>query len=436
MDPILGGVLTIAVMLLFTAIGVPVGISMAAVGFGGMIIFSGMPFAMGTLMTLPYSIGSQYAFIVVPMFILMGSLAAKAGITAELYTAAYRLFSAVRGSLYYATVLASAAFGAVSGSTVVASAVFTRMALPEMLRFGYRGSIAAGCIAAAGTFAALIPPSISMVIYGILTGESIGSLLMAGLLPGIVTAIAYGIGIWVMLRIRPEWAPQSVKRFTAPEILTSFRGLWPAMILVMIVLGGIYSGVMPPSAAGTIGAAGALAIGIFRRRLTTASFWDALRQSVSVTSVLFLIIIGGMLFTRLLLMMGFVDSLTELVTDAGIHPVVFIIAVTLIYLVLGCFVDTVSMMVMTVPFLYPIVISLDMNPIWFGVIVIKLIEISAITPPVGLNLYAVLGSAEKRVSAAQLFAGVLPFLIIEMVVLAILFLVPELSLWLPELMIG
>jgi tripartite ATP-independent transporter DctM subunit len=368
------------------------------------------------------------------MFVLMGALASTAGMTAELYTAAYRLLSGLRGSLYYATILASAAFGAVSGSTVVAAAVFTKMALPEMMRFGYKRSVAAGCIAGAGTFAALIPPSISMAIYGILTGESIGRLLMAGVIPGIITAVLYLAGMRVLLQFRPDWAPREVQRYSAREILDSFRGLWAVVVLVIIVLGGIYTGMMPPSAAGTLGAMGALLICLTRRKLTRENFWDALRQATAVTAVLFLIIIGGMLFTRLLLFMGFMGGLTGFATS-GLTAVSLIAFVVVMYLVLGCFIDTVSMMVMTIPFLYPVVKALGLDPIWFGVIIVKLVEISAITPPVGLNLYAVLGAAEGRVTTGELFRGVLPFVLIEIVVLGALLGFPQLSLWLPNAMI-
>lgn len=435
MDPILGGGLLIGIMLLIVAAGVPVGISMAAVGFVGMWWLAGLNFALGTFMTLPYSIGAQYAFVVVPMFVLMGALAAMAGLTAELYTAAYRLLSGIRGSLYYATILASAAFGAVSGSTVVAAAVFTKMALPEMIRFGYNRSIAAGCIAGAGTFAALIPPSISMAIYGILTGESIGRLLMAGVIPGILTAACYLVGMRVLLQFRPDWAPAQETRFSIRDILESFRGLWAVIVLVVIVLGGIYTGVMPPSAAGTLGAAGALAICLVRRKLTGGTLWNALKQATIVTAVLFLIIIGGMLFTRLLLFMGFMAGLTDFATS-GLTAVTLMLFIVVMYLILGCFIDTVSMMVMTVPFLYPVVKALGLDPIWFGVIIVKLVEISAITPPVGLNLYAVIGAAEGKVTAGGLFRGVLPFVLIELVVLAILLSFPQLSLWLPNAMIN
>jgi tripartite ATP-independent transporter DctM subunit len=436
MDPILGGSLLIVAMLAVAAIGVPVGLAMAAVGFVGMCLLAGVPFALGTFMTLPYSIASQYAFVVVPMFVLMGAFASTSGMTAEMYTAAYRLFSGVRGSLYYTTVLASAAFGAVSGSTVVAGAVFTRIALPEMIRFGYKRSLSAGCIAAAGTFAALIPPSISMVIYGILTGESIGALLMAGLVPGLVTVAAYMIGLRVILWLRPDWAPEIQRRFTPREILVSFRGLWAVCLLVVIVMGGIYAGVMPPSAAGTAGALGALMICLIRRRMGRREFWEALSQTVSVTTTLFLIIIGGLLFSRLLLYVGFINGITDFIEESQLSPVLFILFIVVTYLVLGCFVDTVTMMVMTVPFFYPSLSTLGLDPIWFGVIVIKLVEISAITPPVGLNLFAVMGAAEKQVSARDMYSGVLPFIAIELLVLGMLLLFPALSLWLPSMMIN
>lgn len=436
MDPILGGSLLIVAMLVVAAIGLPVGLSMAAVGFVGMCLLAGVPFALGTFMTLPYSISSQYAFVVVPMFVLMGAFAATSGMTSELYTAAHRLLSGVRGSLYYTTVLASAAFGAVSGSTVVAGAVFTRIAFPEMIRFGYKRSLSAGCIAAAGTFAALIPPSISMVIYGILTGESIGALLMAGLVPGLVTVAAYMIGIRLILWRRPEWAPTIERRYSPREILSSFRGLWAVCLLVVIVMGGIYAGIMPPSAAGTAGALGALAICLMRRKMSGKEFWGALSQTVSVTTTLFLIIIGGMLFSRLLLYVGFIDGITDFITESQLSPVLFILFVTATYLVLGCFVDTVTMMVMTVPFFYPSLSALGLDPIWFGVIVIKLVEISAITPPVGLNLFAVMGAADKQISAKDMYGGVLPFIAIELLVLAALLLFPVLSLWLPNMMVN
>jgi C4-dicarboxylate transporter, DctM subunit len=318
----------------------------------------------------------------------------------------------------------------------VAGAVFTRMALPEMIRFGYKKSVSAGCIAAAGTFAALIPPSISMAIYGILTGESIGALLMAGLIPGIFTAVAYLVGIRIGIRVAPSWAPPGQERHSRAEILQSFRGLWAICLLVILVLGGIYSGAMPPSAAGTVGAIGALFICLMRKKLGKAEFRGAMGQAVSVTVSLFVIIIGGMLFTRLLLNVGFIAGVTEFAETAGLGPVHFLAFVVVMYLILGCFIDTVSMMVMTVPFLYPVLMALNLDPIWFGVIIVKLVEISAITPPVGLNLFAVIGAAQGKIKTGELYAGVLPFIVIEIVVLGFLLAFPQISLWLPQLMVN
>ena len=435
MDPIIGGSLVIGAMLLLIASGVAVGISMASVAFVGMWALAGLPFAMGTFMTLPYSIASDYNFVVVPMFVLMGALASAAGVTTELYSAAYKLTSRLRGSLYYTTILASGAFGAISGSTVVSAVVFTRTALPEMLKFGYRKSISAGCIAGAGTFAALIPPSISMAIYGILTGQSIGRLLIAGIIPGIFTVFAYLIGMRFMLGIRPDLAPSKVERFSLWQVLLGMRGLWAVIALVVLVLGGIYTGIVAPSAAGTLGAAGALLICIVRRRLSLKGFWEAVGQAASVTAMLFLIIIGGMLLTRLLLFMGFMQTLNDLAIGS-VTPFIFMAAVVAMYLVLGCFVDSVSMMVMTVPFLFPVVTSLKLDPIWFGVVVIKLVEISAITPPIGLNLFSVVSASDGAVTTSEVYRGVLPFVLIETAVLGVILAYPSLSLWLPRAMIN
>lgn len=434
MDPLLSGLLIIAAMLVVAMAGVPIGLSMSAVAFAGLWIIGGLDAALGTFRTLPYAVSSQYTFAVVPMFVLMGAFAAQAGITGELYTAAYRFFSRMRGNLFYATILASAGFAAVSGSTVVSSAVFTRMALPEMIRFRFKRGVGGGCIAAAGTFAALIPPSISMVIYGMITNESIGALLMAGIIPGILTAVVYLIGIRILLIFYPDWAPPATERFTWAQKLDSLRGIWALVLLVGLVMGGIYTGIMPPSAAGAVGAAGALAICTMRGRLKGQDFWESLKQSASITAVLFLIIVGGLLFSRLLLYTGFVTSITGLVEDTQLTAPVFLIALVLMYLLLGMFIDTVSMMVMTIPFVYPIVLAMGFDPIWFGVIMIKLVEIAAITPPVGLNLYAVLSASRGELKTNELFVGITPFLCFEFVTLGILLAFPQVALWLPQTM--
>jgi C4-dicarboxylate transporter DctM subunit len=434
MDPLLVGCLAIVAMLVLAAAGLPVGIAMAAVSLAGMGWLFGMPLMLTTAQTLPYAVASDFAFVVVPMFILMGAVTAATGIMSEMYTAAHRWTAGLRGSLYYATTLAAGGFGAINGSTVVSSILFTKIALPEMARFGYSMPLSAGCICAAGTFAALIPPSIAMVIYALLTEESVGALLIAGLLPGLLTVVIYLTGLRILVAARPQIAPATAERFTLAEKLASLKGLWAILLLIGIVMGGIYSGVMFPSTAGAAGAGGALAIGFLRRRMTGRGVWESLKESAVMTAVLFLIIIGGLLLSRLLVVSGAIGSITDFVQELGLTPAGFMAMVVLIYIVLGMFIDGVSMLVMTVPVLHTIAVTLGIDPIWFGVIIVKLIEIGAITPPIGLNLFAVIGASNGAVQSGMLFRGIAPFIVMEILTLGLLVGFPEIATWLPAQM--
>ena len=433
-DPLLLGFVSLAAMLVLIAGGLPVGIAMMAVSLAGMYWLFGEPLMLTTAQTLPWAVASDFAFAVVPMFILMGAATAVTGIMSELYTAAHRWTAGMRGSLYYATTLAAGGFGAINGSTVGSSVLFTKVALPEMARFNYSIPISAGCICAAGTFAALIPPSIAMVVYGLLTEESVGALLMAGLLPGLMTAGIYIVGIRIMIAARPEIAPEIDERFTLKEKLASLKGLWAIILLIFIVMGGIYAGIMFPSTAGAAGAGGALLIGFVRRRLNGRGLWDSLKESAVMTAVLFLIIIGGLLLSRLLVVSGFIGSVTGYVEEMGLTVPMFLLLTIVIYIVLGMFVDGLSMMVMTVPILHSIAVSLNLDPIWFGVIIVKLIEIGAITPPIGLNLFAVIGASNGAVKSTMLFRGIIPFIVMEILTLGLLVSFPAISTWLPAQM--
>jgi tripartite ATP-independent transporter DctM subunit len=364
----------------------------------------------------------------------MGTLASRAGIITDLYKAAFQLTSGIRGSLMMATVMAQAMFAAISGSTTVAASIFTRMALPEMIRYGYNPGVSAGCVAAAGTLAGLIPPSIAMVLFAVLTGEPIGKLLIAGILPGVMTAVGYIVGIKIMLIYRPEWAPMISERFSLKQKLQGISKAWAVFLLIGLVVGGIYTGTFPPSAAGAVGATGVLLIALSTKRLPKGALWESLIESARISAVLFLIVMAGLLFSRFLLISGFIGDLKALVVTLEMSAFVFIALVVILYLILGCFVDSVSLMIITLPFLYPISTSLGINGIWFGVLIIKLIEIAAITPPVGLNLFAVLSSGKGLVNSRQLFAGVMPFLVMEAVLLALLMGFPAIATILPELM--
>jgi tripartite ATP-independent transporter DctM subunit len=433
-EPIVMGLVGVVVLVLLTGLGIPIAFAITLVGAVGMLISSDVNYTIVTFQTLPFSTASEYAFAVIPMFVLMGAFAAASGIVGELYAAVNRWLEGARGGLYMATAVASAGFAAISGSTVVNAAMFTRIALPEMLQLGYHRGVSAGCIAAAGTFAALIPPSLTFVVFGILTGESIGALFIAGILPGLLTAAFYLLAIPVMMRIKPEWAPPPSHRSTFAEKMKGMRGIWPMLVLVLIVLGGIYTGITPPTAAGAVGAVGALAISLARRRIGLRAIWDCFKQTAELTSVLFIIIIGGILFSRFLVVSGFITDLTDLVTASGLTAPMFILTIVVMYVIMGMFIDPLSMLVMTVPFIYPVIISFGMDPIWFGVVTVKLIEIAVITPPVGINLFAVVSAADGRVSTADLFFGVLPFVLIECIVLLLLVLFPAISTWLPATM--
>jgi len=436
MESIAIGVSAIGIALLLTLLGVPVAVALGLVGFGGLYMVGGPVLLTSAADTLAYNALNQYSFAVIPTFILMGILANRAAITNDLYEAFYRILSRVRGSLYLVTILSSAGFATISGSTIVSAAVFTKLSLPQMTRFGYDKGIAAGCIAAAGTFASLIPPSIMMVIYALLTGESIGRLFVAGVVPGVLTAVVYLIFIVGLVRLKPSIAPKVDRIFSGKEKLQSIRRIGPFLVLSTIVIGGIYSGLMFPSAAGAVGAAGALGIAIWRGVGSPKEIRDSLVETAVSTGTIFLVLIGGLLFARFLVYSGFITDVVEVISKSQIEPWQVLVAVILFNLVLGMFIDTVSITVVTVPFLHPIMVELGYDPIWFGILLIKLIEISAISPPVGLNLFAVMASARSEITSADLFRGVVPFLCVELALLVLIIVFPTISLWLPNLVYG
>ncbi len=429
-----GGLIGFGAMLALLAAGVPVAYAIATVAIVGIYFTVGLVFLQSVIQTLPYSFASDYNFVVVPLFVLMGAISSRANIIGDLYFAAQRLTSGLRGSLMMATIAAQAMFAAISGSTTVAASVFTRMALPEMTRFGYSPGVSAGCVAAGGTLAGLIPPSIAMVLYAVLTGEPIGKLLIAGVLPGLLTAAGYLVGIRLMLVFKPHWAPPLQQSYSWSQKFSALGRTWSVLLLMGLVLGGIYAGVFPPSAAGAVGAAGALVIALSMRRIGRRDIWDSLLESARVSATLFLIVMAGLMFSRFLLISGFMAELKSLVLALELSSGAFVALLVVLYLILGCFVDSVSLMVITLPFLYPIAQALGLDGIWFGVLVIKLIEVAAITPPVGLNLFAVLAAARGQLTSRELFAGVVPFLAMEVVILALLIAFPAISTWLPRLM--
>ncbi len=437
MSPETIGYLCVGLLCVLLMAGVPVAVTMALVGALGMWWGIGLAFLAGQFTTLPYAVASNYAYAVLPLFVLMGLLAEKAGITDELFRAADLWLRHLRGGLYQAVIVGSAIFSAISGSTIVNAVVFTRIAYPQMIKAGYDRSLSVGCIAACGALDAMIPPSITMVIYAIITEQSVGQLLVAGIIPGILTAIVYMGGVALMVRLKPSLAPGAVPRVPLRERITALGLLTSSVVLIVGVMGGIYMGYFPPSAAGAMGAFGVFVIYLWRvRGNVRGTLAAALIDTAGVSCIIFAILIGGLVFSRMLVALGMIDQFVSLITAVAGGPIQFLLLVAVLYMILGMFLDSTSMMVVTLPFIYPVVQHLNIDPIWFGIIIVKLIEMDVMTPPVGMNLFAVMSAVnDPKTTFRHVVVGVVPFLIMEAFVLGLLIAFPELSLWLPRQML-
>lgn len=435
LDPAITGVIVFVALFLMLAVGVHIGVALGLGGLLGMYLTIGPDAAFAQLATIPFSTTNSFTLAVIPLFILMGALSNQAGLTSDLYRAAYNWLGRFSGGLAMATTLASAAFGAACGSTIVNAAVFTRMAMPEMTKFGYDKRLSAGCIAASGTLASLIPPSILMVIYAIITEQSVAQLLVAGLVPGLLSAAIYMAGIYLMVRARPSLAPLSDIRVSSAEKWRSLTGVWGIGFLFVLVIGGIYTGFFIPTYAGAVGAFGAFLIVLGKRRLSGRLLIDTFKEAGITTSTIFIIVIGGIVLARFLTYTGLISVTSEWILDLGLPSYMYLVAFAVIYLILGMFIDPIAIMVMTLPVMFPILTGVGYDPIWLGVISIKLAEISLITPPVGLNVYVVRSASPVPLTLEDVFTGVWPFLTLDVITLALLIIFPQIVLFLPRLML-
>lgn len=431
-DPItIAGLFTLA-MLVLMAVGVPVAMSLGIAGIAGLYVIGGLPLALGQLYSVSYSVSANYAFAVLPTFLFMGNLAMASGMATELYTAADKWLGHFKGGLYLATIAGATGFAAISGSPLVNATVFTRLSLPEMLKLGYSKPMSGACIASAGTLAALIPPSIGMVVYGILTEQSIGKLMIAGIVPGIVTALGYCVMVSAMVRLNPALAPAGRARAPRRERWGALGNTWSIILLFVFIMSGIYGGLFSPSAAGAAGAFGALLIVAFRGRLTAGMLGNTLMRSAETTAMLFIIVIGGMIYSRMLVLSGFVTGIVDFTQGLDISPTVLLLVIGFMYIILGCFMEGLSIQLVTIPFVYPIIVAAGVDPIFFGIMIIIIIEIGAITPPVGLNLFATVGASEGLLRLEDIVRGILPFVLLNVVFLVFVILFPDLVLWLPN----
>ncbi|MFC1974510.1 TRAP transporter large permease [Chloroflexota bacterium] len=433
MEPIVVGGLGVLAMLVLLALGVHVGIGMLVVGLAGFAAIGGLIGGLGMLATTPYSTTASFAFTVLPMFILMGEFAMHGGIAAELYDAATRWLGHLAGGLAMATTAACAAFGACSGVSVATAAMFTRLALPEMRKYNYDDRLSCGCIAASGTLAVMIPPSGVMVIYGIMTDQSIGRLLIAGIIPGILSALMFAMAIYTIVRLNPSLARRTPVEFSWKERFIAIKWLIPMGLLFVMVVGGIYIGVFTPTEGGAVGAFITGLMALLRRRLTSGTFVAALMDTAKTTAMVFLIIIGAMIFGKFLAVTGVVVGFGNVLMNLGAPHVVILLLMLSAYIVLGMFMDVIAMMALTLPVFFPVVQSLGLDPIWFGILVVKVVEIGLITPPVGMNAYVVRATAGD-VKLEAVFQGILPFLIADLVTTTLLVAFPAISVWLPGTM--
>jgi C4-dicarboxylate transporter DctM subunit len=428
------GWLVFGLLILSLVLGAHIGVALGLAGFLGIFLSVGPDAAFAQLTAIPFGTTNSFSLAVIPLFILMGSFATVSGITTELFRMAYVWMGALRGGLAMATVLSSAAFGAASGSTIVNAAVFTRMAMPEMARFGYDVRLSTGSIAAAGTLAALIPPSILMVVFAVITEQSIGKLLIAGIVPGLITAFLYCAGIWTIARLRPDLAPLTDLKFSWGDRFRSLKGVWGILILFTIVVGGIYGGYFPATYAGAIGAFGAFAIALVRGRLSSRAMVEVLKEAAVTTSVIFIIVIGGILFARFLTYSGLVTEISSWMIGLGGDKYAYLLGFIVLFTILGCFIEPIAIMVMTLPIMFPVMKEAGFDPVWLAVVSVKLAEIAVLTPPVGLNVFVVKSASPIPVTLGQVFTGVSIFILLDLLSLGLYVLFPEVILWLPKMM--
>ena len=423
--------MTVVLVLLLLAalllLGMPIGFAMGLTGVVGIYTVGGLDTLMGIVAVTPYRQSASWILIAIPLFVLMAEMLASSRITSDLFAAMNRWVGHLPGGLAIAGVLAAAGLGAVSGSSTAATAALSKSVAPELLRAGYSRGLAIGTIASAGTLAIMIPPSVIMVIYGILTETSVGLLFVAGIVPGLITVVAYATTVILWAKYVPHAAPRT-ERFGWRERFVALRGVWPMVVLFVLVIGGLYSGIVTVTESAAIGAAGAIGLAFwFLRSEGFAALSEALSRTVRTTTMIFTIIIGAHLFSYFMTLTGTPQALLAYVDGLQIEHWIIFSVMILIYLVLGCFMDQLAILVLTLPIVFPMIERFGYDPIWFGVVLTKTVEIGLITPPLGMNCFV--ASAVAGIPLRQVFRGVMPFIGAEIVTIALLMSMPALVLW-------
>jgi len=431
-DTLTAGAIGIVLLLLLLFSGMSIGMVMGLIGFLGMTYISGLKPGLNILGTTPYLTASSYSLSVVPLFVLMGSFCLHAGLSRDLYYAVNKWMGHLPGGLAIATVGACAGFAAVSGSSVATTATMGMVALPEMKKYKYDLSLASGCIAAGGSIGVLIPPSVILVIYAILTEQSIGQLFLAGFIPGITEALFYMVTIYIICKRYPLRGPKA-ERVPYKERIVALKGVWGVVVLFVVVIGGIYLGIFTPTEAAGIGAFGAMLFALGRRQLTWKRFVSSLDETGKTTAMVFVILIGAGILGYFLAVTRLPFMLVTVIGELEVNRYIILAAVVMIYLLLGAIMSSMAMVVLTVPIIFPVITALGFNPVWFGIIIVRVVEMGQITPPVGINVYVMKGTS-KDVSMQTIFRGVVPFIIADILHICMLIIFPQIATFLPNMM--
>jgi tripartite ATP-independent transporter DctM subunit len=422
---VIGFVALFALMLL----RVPVGMAMGLVGVCGYSYIAGSGPALKLIGQTSMRTVTDYTFGVIPMFMLMGAFVSVSGVSRELFRAANAFIGHLRGGLGMATVIACGGFAAICGSSVATAATFSSVAYPEMRRFGYPQSFSTGVIAAGGTLGAMLPPSTVLAVYAILTQQDIGKLFMAGIIPGLLAMAMYVLTISVIVRVKPDWLPRGPST-TWAERFAGLKDVWAPLLLFVFVIGGLYGGFFTPTEAGGVGATGAFLLGVLRGKLDRAGILEALLSATRTAAAVFTVLIGALIFGYFLTMTQTPQKLTGFLTELGLGPYGVLALIMLMYLILGCLMDAMAMIILTVPIIFPVIVQLGFDPIWFGIIIVMTVELGLIHPPVGMNVF-VIKSVVHDVSFTTIFKGVIPFVLTDLLRLLILIAFPMIALWLP-----
>jgi tripartite ATP-independent transporter DctM subunit len=418
------------VLFVLMLLRVPIGMAMGLVGVSGFAYLSGGGPALKIVGHTTMRTVTDFNFAVIPLFLLMGSFATTSGMSRELFRGANAFVGHLRGGLGIATIGACGGFAAICGSSVATAATFSRVAYPEMRRYGYPQSFATGVIAAGGTLGIMIPPSTVFAVYGLITEQDVGKLFVAGILPGILAVLMYMATISIIGALRPGFLPTG-PRSTWAQRIEGIREIWATMLLFAFVIGGIYGGLFTATEAAGMGAGGAFIIGVLRRRLSLNDILRSLLEATRTTAAVFTVLIGALLFGYFLTITQTPQKVTEFLSSLGLGSYGILILIMVMYLVLGCLMDALAMIILTVPIIFPVIKALGFDPIWFGVLIVMTVELGLIHPPVGMNIF-VIKSVVEDAKISTIFYGVLPFIVTDLVRLAILIAFPIIALWLPS----